>query len=133
MGGDASARGRANRAKGQRFERWVVGELRGIGFEHARRGLQAAGAVVADVEGVPGWWIECQSATRPTPGAKLEQARRDAAEWTRRNPDEPPRVVVVLAHRSGAPLDSTEATLWCDAWGCYATISISDWLRMVAP
>jgi hypothetical protein len=82
---------------------------------------------------VPGWWIECQSATRPTPGAKLEQARRDAAEWTRRNPDEPPRVVVVLAHRSGAPLDSTEATLWCDAWGCYATISISDWLRMVAP
>lgn len=131
---DAARRGRANRAKGQRFERWVVGELRQAGFADARRGLQAAGAVVADVEGVAGWWVECQSAQRPTPLAKLAQAERDRAASGAEG-----RRPVAVCHRSGAPLEATTVTfrvmLSADDGTAYpiaVTIAWADWLRLVS-
>lgn len=42
-----------------------------------RRANQARQAEESDVTGLPGFWIECQNAVKPTPIDKLRQAERD--------------------------------------------------------
>lgn len=83
---DASRRGRRNRAKGAEWDRtvrdhlrrampWLAGDI--------RRGLQSRGAkadAVADVEGVPGLWVECKRGKRVNVLAALAQAQADAPE-----------------------------------------------------
>jgi hypothetical protein len=49
--------------------------FREIYGEEVRRGWQArAGSDAPDIEGVPGWWLECKVGARPNPVAAIEQA-----------------------------------------------------------
>lgn len=86
--------GRLSRNSGRRFEQEVVRELKRLLPQYAdriRRASQTHKAHESDVTGVPGLWIECQFAAKPTPKAKLRQAIADAARAGRGD-----RVVVVF-------------------------------------
>ena len=67
--------GKLSRNKGARFEREVAAAFRGA-FPEARRGFGQArsGGDVADVAGIPGFWVECKVGARPNPLAALRQA-----------------------------------------------------------
>jgi len=70
------------RNKGKRFERLIAKKFREYFPEFAeeiRRSIQSREAEESDVTGLPGFWVECQDAIRPTPLKKLEQAERDIA------------------------------------------------------
>lgn len=95
--------GARSRNSGKRFEKEVARELRRLfpAYAHQiRRALQAHKAWESDVTGVPGLWVECQFAKRPTPLAKLRQAYRDAkAAFDRANMP----VVIVVFRQKGQP------------------------------
>lgn len=79
--------GRHSRNKGKVFEREVARELRAIFGEGVKRGWQAReGHDAADVEGVPGWWVEAKHHARVSIRPALEQATeaRAAAKDSRR-------------------------------------------------
>ncbi|HYF56281.1 MAG TPA: restriction endonuclease [Salinarimonas sp.] len=68
--------GRAQRVKGHSFERWVANFFKALGYADAKRGIGQARSAgeVADVEGVPGIWVECKRGKRTHPREALEQA-----------------------------------------------------------
>ena len=67
---------KSQRDKGAAFERWVANEIKERTGLPARRGLGQARSAheVADVDGVPGWWIECKVGKSPPTTGALEQA-----------------------------------------------------------
>ena len=72
--------GKMQREKGKRFERLIAKKLREVFPEYTeeiRRSVQSREAEESDVTGLPGFWVECQDAIKPTPLKKLEQAERD--------------------------------------------------------
>ena len=72
--------GKMQRNKGKRFERLIAKKLREAFPEYSeeiRRSVQSREAEESDVTGLPGFWVECQDAAKPTPLKKLEQAERD--------------------------------------------------------
>jgi hypothetical protein len=68
--------GAGARRKGLSFERWLAARFRAaLGVPDIRRGLQTRdGAEAADVEGVPGWWVEAKAHRRVNLRAALVQA-----------------------------------------------------------
>lgn len=80
-----------SRQKGARVERAIRDELRRLDFPEARRTAQRTGKTgLADLEGIPGWHIECKGGKRIDVWKAMEQARGDMAEGD---------VPVVLAKR----------------------------------
>ena len=133
--------GRLQRTKGKVFERWVAQQFREAYpfLDGVRRSQQGAGAEQSDVTGVPGLWIECQDAARPTPLAKLVQAERDVAEAKLQG-----ILPIAVVHRAGSSRTSTTVTLRAGAFprlygkgGCLekwrtppVTIGLSDFLNL---
>jgi hypothetical protein len=77
-----SARGKRSRSKGKRGEQQAAAGLREIYGPQVRRGWQAReGDDAADVEGVPGWFVEVKRHRRVNVRAAFEQATeaRDGA------------------------------------------------------
>ena len=78
-----SAQGRASRAKGHTFERFVAGSVSLKWKCNARRGIQTrdggkeAGDVIVSLVPVH---IECKATERSSPWAALRQARAEASE-----------------------------------------------------
>ena len=75
----ASARGRASRDKGKRFERDIANFFKSYGIT-ARRTAQFCGKTgqAGDVEGVPGVHIECKAVEKLNLEAAYQQSVRDA-------------------------------------------------------
>lgn len=72
---------KAQRDKGKRWEREVAAAFRNIFGDQVHRGWQArSGSDACDVEGIPGYWIECKVGARPNPLAALDQAEEAQAE-----------------------------------------------------
>jgi len=67
-----------SRAKGQRTEREVAKVLTDAGFESTRGATQSAGAITADVVGLPGHWVESKARNSHSCLRFLDQAKRDA-------------------------------------------------------
>lgn len=72
--------GKAQRDKGKRGEREVVGIMRGLGFAAARRARQSDGAVDPDVAGCPDLWIEVKRRKNIAAARYMDQAVGDAKE-----------------------------------------------------
>lgn len=75
--------GKRSRRSGHDFEREIVRTVKDEfqdreWAEGVRRSDQGHRADLPDVCGWPGLWSECQSAVKPTPVKKLEQAERDS-------------------------------------------------------
>ena len=89
--------GKKSRDKGANFERWVAVQLRQYWPDARRRGnAQADGRQLeADVEGVPGWHIECKRYAAAPSG---KQCRR----WFNDIPRDRRRLLVVKADRRPA-------------------------------
>jgi len=68
--------GKLSRTKGKVFERHIAKLLTDTFGVDCRRGLQTAGAQVADVE-CPLLWVECKVGKAPPLMAALRQAERD--------------------------------------------------------
>ena len=70
--------GKLSRNKGASFERFVADQFRAEGFELAKRGLGQARSAseVPDVQGVPGYWIECKHQRHVRIPAAYEQASK---------------------------------------------------------
>lgn len=88
-----------SRTSGHNFERKIVRILKDRFQERSwakniRRSDQSHMAVLPDVVGPPGLWLECQSAQRVEPAKKLAQATRDC-----RKGDVP---VAILNQKAGA-------------------------------
>jgi len=68
-----------SRTKGHAFERQVAEEMRSLGYDKARRGLQYQdGTWCPDIVGVP-WWVECKRYAARIPWQRAHnQAREDA-------------------------------------------------------
>lgn len=70
----ASQIGKASRAKGKAFEQEVARAFREIYGEQVKRGWQARqGSDAPDVEGIPGWWVECKHHRRVNVQASWKQ------------------------------------------------------------
>lgn len=74
--------GKLSRTSGHDFERLIVRKFKAWfsdrpWAEKVRRANQGHQAHASDVTGVPGIWVECQTAQDPTPETKLHQAERD--------------------------------------------------------
>lgn len=69
-----------SRAKGQRGERDLARALTDAGFDSKRGATQSAGAVTADVVGLPGHWVEAKSHGSHAAMRFLDQAKRDSAK-----------------------------------------------------
>lgn len=67
-----------SRAKGQRGERDLAKTLTEAGFESRRGATQSAGAITADVVGLPGHWCEAKFHKDHAAIRFLDQAKRDA-------------------------------------------------------
>lgn len=81
---DASRQGRLNRDKGKRFERQVAKDLKRIFGDHLHRGFQSrTGSDEADIEKVPGVWIECKNWKTPQVKQAMLQAQKDVAKSSR--------------------------------------------------
>ena len=97
------------REKGKAFERKIARILRAR-WRHAlvRRASQAERAHNPDVfveDGPPALarlWLELQDSARPTPSAKLAQARRDVAADPRRYEIGAHRLPVAVTHQLGS-------------------------------
>jgi hypothetical protein len=100
--------GTLSRTKGKVFERSIATMIRARWpwlAERIRRSIQSRAAEESDVTGLPGFWLECQDASEPTPVEKLEQAERDVFASTTRREDCP----VAITHKKRAR--SIQATL----------------------
>jgi hypothetical protein len=81
---DASRQGRLNRDKGKRFERQVAKDLKKIFGDHLHRGFQSrAGSDEADIEKIPGVWVECKNWKTPQVRQAMIQAKGDVAKSDR--------------------------------------------------
>lgn len=70
-----------SRAKGKRGEREFAELLREMGFEDASRGAtQSAGAITADVVGLPHHWCEVKNVDSIAALRYLDQAKRDVVK-----------------------------------------------------
>lgn len=78
MSATASTRGRANRAKGNRYEAALVAWLRGHGWPYAER--RGGGFGGSDVAGTPGLTFECKAQAGTRLGEWVDQT--DAARAT---------------------------------------------------
>lgn len=67
-----------SRSKGQRGERDLAKVLTEAGFESKRGATQSAGAITADVVGLPGHWCEAKFHKDHAAIRFLDQAKRDA-------------------------------------------------------
>lgn len=96
---DRSKVGRMSRRKGKRFEQIVAAQLREIFGDQVKRGWQAReGHDASDVEGVPGWWVECKNHQRVNIREAYEQA--EAAKALSQDAD---AATVVFAKDMGKP------------------------------
>jgi hypothetical protein len=68
-----------SKAKGDRWEREVVALLRSIGHRHVERGYRlGAPTDRGDVNGLPGFLLECKDCRRHELGVWLDEAKREA-------------------------------------------------------
>lgn len=77
--------GKSQRDKGATWEREVANRIRERTGWPTKRGLGQArsGGEVADVDGLPGWWIECKVGAHPPTTKALEQAEAASPPGTK--------------------------------------------------
>ena len=98
--------GKAQRAKGYRFERAVVNDLKDIYGEQVRRGWQSRfGSDAPDVEGTP-YWIECKHHKR----VSIKQALKQATEDSEKSKE--PRTPLAICKDDGK--DAIAVMYWSD-------------------
>ena len=76
--------GAMSRNKGSTWEREVARRLREVFGGGVGRGIgqtRGGSAEAPDVDGVPGWWVECKHGKQPNLRAALEQARTAEEVW----------------------------------------------------
>jgi len=68
--------GRLSRRKGKTYERHVANRLKEV-YPDAARGLgqERSGGEVADVRGIPGWWVQCKHGAQVNVWTAMLQAR----------------------------------------------------------
>jgi Holliday junction resolvase len=105
--------GRAMRARGAAFEREVVRVLRAAGLVHAERSYGAGRPDDrGDIDGLPGFTIECKACRALDLAGWLDEARREAARSG--------SVPVVVAKRRGRPAEES-----------YVVLRLADWARVL--
>lgn len=111
---------RRSKRKGSTWEREVARRVReefGLSEEECKRGLGQARAAgeVADVDGVPGWWLECKHMKLCNLRAALRQAVKAV-------PDDRVPVAICKDDPSGVG-ERAEV---------FAVLRFDDWLKLVA-
>ena len=114
--------GKKSRDKGANFERQIAATLREHWPEARRRGnAQADGRQLeADVEGVPGWHIECKRYASPPSWAQCARWFADMQEGDRR------RLLIVKA-------DRRPAMVYLDRGHGLVCQPFADWLDLERP
>jgi len=111
----AATNGRAMKAKGSAFERAVVDYLKANGFPYCERHYGAGRPEdVGDIDGIPGWTIECKAHK-----ALALAVWTDEAERERVNGRQP--YAAVVAKRRNRPNA-----------GAYVIVSLSTFAAMLA-
>ena len=108
--------GRAMKAKGSAFEREIVAALRARGHPYVERAYGAGRPRdVGDIDGLPGFAIECKAARRLELAAWADEAAGEAANAG------DGVVPVVVVKRRGKPAESA-----------YVVMRLADWAELVA-
>jgi len=109
----AAVNGRAMRARGAAFEREVVRVLRAAGLVHAERSYGAGRPDDrGDIDGLPGYVVECKAHRALDLAGWMDEARREAARSG--------SVPVVVVKRRGKPAEES-----------YVVLRLADWARVL--
>tara|TARA_Y100001963_G_scaffold135532_1_gene197179 strand:- start:522 stop:893 length:372 start_codon:yes stop_codon:yes gene_type:complete len=117
--------GKKSRTKGASFERWVANKLKTVWPDARRRGnAQADGKQIeSDVEGVPGWSVECKRYAEQPSWSQCEK-------WFNDIPcDGRQKLLVVRADRRQAFVYlQTNRGLACQPFNDWLNMEAASWL-----